>query len=129
MCSLLGFVVPCHLVVLLVVGPLCFNKSKINTAVYQEIRSGFHLLKSFMAMPVSFLIKPTTCKQCQNYFQMVCLPCYCHVNFIVMCLIDKLTHLTWTLQTIYRALIRVRCEILSPKVQMSWRLLSKQPGF
>ncbi len=36
------------------VGPLCFLRSKVNTAVYQEVLEHFLLLTNFMEMQISF---------------------------------------------------------------------------
>ncbi len=36
------------------VGPLCFLRSKVNTAVYQDVLEHFMLLTNFMEMQISF---------------------------------------------------------------------------
>ncbi len=54
------------------VGPLCFIKSKVNAAVYQEILEHFHLLTSFMEMLISItsrtLAPAHTAKTTSNWF-------------------------------------------------------------
>ncbi len=53
------------------VGPLCFLRSKINTAVYQEVLEHFLLQTNFMEMQISFSNRIGTCTQCQRYQYLV----------------------------------------------------------
>ncbi len=57
------------------VGPLCFIKSKVNVAVYQEILEHFMLLSADKLYgDADFLFQQdlSTCEQCQKNFQVVC---------------------------------------------------------
>ncbi len=57
------------------VGPLCFIKSKVNAAVYQEILEHFMLPsadKLYGDADFIFQQDFSTCPHCQNYFQVVC---------------------------------------------------------
>ncbi len=61
------------------VGPLCFIKSKVNVAVYQEILEHFMLPSADKIYgDADFLFQQdfSTCPQCQNHFQVVCWPWY-----------------------------------------------------
>ncbi len=51
------------------VGPLCFIKSKVNAAVYQEIMEHFMLPSADKLYGDADF---STCPQCQNHFQVVC---------------------------------------------------------
>ncbi len=54
------------------VGPLCFLKSTVNAAIYQEI------LEHFMLPSADKLYKFGTCSHCQRYQKLVQWPwCYC----------------------------------------------------
>ncbi len=72
------------------VGPLCFLKSTVNAAIYQEIWSTlcFHLLTSFMEMLISFSSRtwhlPTLPK----------VPKAGSMTMVLLCLIGQQTHLT-----------------------------------
>ncbi len=57
------------------VGPLCFIKSKVNAAVYQEILEHFMLPsadKLYGDADFLFQQEFSTCPQCQNHFQVIC---------------------------------------------------------
>ncbi|KAI2656166.1 Transposable element Tc3 transposase [Labeo rohita] len=57
------------------VGPLCFIKSKVNAAFYQEILEHFMLPSADkLYRDADFLFQQdfSTCPQCQNHFQVVC---------------------------------------------------------
>ncbi len=61
------------------VGPLCFIKSKVNAAVYQEILEHFMLPSADkLYWDADFLFQQdfSTCPQCQNHFQVLCWPWY-----------------------------------------------------
>ncbi len=61
------------------VGPLCFIKSKVNAAVYQEILEHCMLPsadKLYGDADCLFQQDFSTCPQCQNHFQVVCWPWY-----------------------------------------------------
>ncbi len=60
------------------VGPLCFIKSKVNAAVYQEILEHFIFSADKLYGDADFLFQQdfSTCPQCQNHFQVVCWPWY-----------------------------------------------------
>ncbi len=61
------------------VGPLCFIKSKVNAAVYQEILGHFMLPSADKLYgDADFLFQQdfSTCPQCQNHFQVLCWPWY-----------------------------------------------------
>ncbi len=61
------------------VGPLCFIKSKVSAAVYQEILDHFMLPSADKLYgDVDFLFHQnfSTCPQCINHFQVVCWPWY-----------------------------------------------------
>ncbi len=63
------------------VGPLCFIKSKVNAAVYQEILEHFMLPSADKLYgDADFLFQQdfSTCPHCQRYQKLVQLPwCYC----------------------------------------------------
>ncbi len=63
------------------VGPLCFIKSKVNAAVYQEILEHFMFPSADKLYgDADFLFQQdfSTCPHCQNHFQVLCWPwCYC----------------------------------------------------
>ncbi len=57
------------------VGPLCFIKSKVNAAIYQEIFEHFMLPSADnLYGDADFIFQQdfSTCPQCQNQFQVVC---------------------------------------------------------
>ncbi len=57
------------------VGPLCFIKSKVNAAIYQEILEHFMLTsadKLYRDADFLFQQEFSTCPQCQNHFQVLC---------------------------------------------------------
>ncbi len=57
------------------VGPLCFIKSKVNAAVYQEIFEHFMLPSADKLYGDADLFlhqEFSTCTQCQFHFQVVC---------------------------------------------------------
>ncbi len=57
------------------VGPLCFIKSKVNAAIYQEILEHFMLPSADKLYgDADFLFQQdfSTCPQCQNHFQVLC---------------------------------------------------------
>ena len=56
------------------VGSLCFIKSKVNAAIYQEILEHFMLPSSKLYGDADFILQQdfSTCPQCQNHFQVVC---------------------------------------------------------
>ncbi len=73
------------------VGPLCFLKSTVNAAIYQEIlEQCFLLLTSFMEMLISFSSRnwhlPTLPK----------VPKAGSMTMVLRCLIGQQTRLTWT---------------------------------
>ncbi len=74
------------------VGPLCFLKSTVNAAIYQEILEHFMLpsADSFMEMLISFSSRtwhlPTLPK----------VPKACSMTMVLLCLIGQQTRLTWT---------------------------------
>ncbi len=73
------------------VGPLCFIKSKVNAAVYQEILEHFMLPSADKLYgDADFLFQQdfSTCPQCQNHFQVLCWPWY-YCAWLPTCL-------TWT---------------------------------
>ncbi len=61
------------------VGPLCFIKSKVNSAIYQEILEHFMLTSADKLYgDADFLFQQdfSTCPHCQKAFQVVCWPWY-----------------------------------------------------
>ncbi len=61
------------------VGPLCFIKSKVNAAIYQEILEHFMLPSADKLYgDADFLFQQdfSTCPHCQNHFQVLCCPWY-----------------------------------------------------
>ncbi len=57
------------------VGPLCFIKSKVNSAIYQEILEHIMLPSADKLYgDADFLFQQdfSTCLQCQNHFQVLC---------------------------------------------------------
>ncbi len=61
------------------VGPLCFIKSKVNAAFYQEILDHFMLPSDDKLYgDADFLFQQdfSTCSQCQKHFQLICWPWY-----------------------------------------------------
>ncbi len=63
------------------VGPLCFLKSTVNAAIYQEILEHFHASFCWQALWRCWFHFPTglgTCPHCQRYQKLVQWPwCYC----------------------------------------------------
>ncbi len=79
------------------VGPLCFIKSKVNAAVYQEILEHFMLPSADKLYgDADFLFQQdfSICPQWQNHFQVL-------ATMILLCLIGQPTCLTWTPCGIY----------------------------
>ncbi len=102
------------------VGPLCFLKSTVNAAIYQEILEHFLLLTSFMEILISFSSRT---------WHLTTLPKVPKAGLMAMVLlIGQQTHQTWTPERIYGVLSRGRWETPDPTMQMTWRPLSKQPG-
>ncbi len=65
------------------VGPLCFIKSKVNAAVYQEILEHFMLPSAGKLYgDADFIFQKDAHRQCQNHFQVVCWPWY-HCAWLV----------------------------------------------
>ncbi len=61
------------------VGPLCFLKSTVNAAIYQEILEHFMLPSADKLYgDADFLFQQdfSTCPHCQNHFQVLCWPWY-----------------------------------------------------
>ncbi len=57
------------------VGPLCFIKSKVKSAIYKEILEHFMLTsvdKLYGDTDFPFQQDFSTCPQCQKHFQVVC---------------------------------------------------------
>ncbi len=90
------------------VGPLCFLKSTVNAAIYQEILEYFMLPSSFMEMLISFSSRtwhlPTLPK----------VPKAGSMTMVLLCLIGQQTRLTWTPSRIYEVLSRGRWETPDP---------------
>ncbi len=63
------------------VGPLCFIKSKVNAAIYQEILEHFYVSICWQALWICWFNNPAvhgTCPHCQMYQKLVQWPwCYC----------------------------------------------------
>ncbi len=97
------------------VGPLCFLKSTVNAAIYQEILEHFHASFCWQALWRCWFHFPAglgTCPHCQRYQKLVQWPwCYC----------------AWLADNLW-VLSRGRWETPDPKMQTSWRPLSKKPG-
>ncbi len=97
------------------VGPLCFIKSKVNAAVYQEILEHFMLPSADKLYgEADFLFQqhlPTLPKPLPS-------------GLLTMCLIGQPTCLTWTPYGIYGIFSRERWETVDPTIQTSWRLNS-----
>ncbi len=74
------------------VGPLCFLKSTVNAAIYQEIwsTSCFLLLTSFMAMLISFSSRTW------HLLTLPKVPKAGSMTMVLLCLIGQQTRLTWT---------------------------------
>ncbi len=102
--------------------------------VFSEVHSQCsHLPGNFRALHVSFCWQALwrswfhfpaglgTCSHCQRYQKLV--------TMVLLCLIGQHIRLTWTPLRIYRVLSRRRWETPDPTMQMTWRPLSKQPGF
>ncbi len=72
------FGLPCHLLVLC---PLCFLKSTVNAAIYQEIFRALHASFCWQALWRCWFHFPAvlaTCPHCQRYQKLVQWPwCYC----------------------------------------------------
>ncbi len=98
------------------VGPLCFIKSKVNAAVYQEILEHFMLPSADKLYgDADFLFHlPTVPKP---------LP-IALLTMILLCLIGQPTCLTWTPYGIYGIFSREWWETVDPTIQTSWRLNS-----
>ncbi len=98
------------------VGPLCFLKSTVNAAIYQEIVEHFMLPSADKLYgDANFIFQQdfSTCPQCQRYQKLVQWPwCYC----------------AWLASKLYGVLSRGRWETPDPAMQMTWRPLSKKPG-
>ncbi len=84
--------------------------------------SCFLLRTSFMEMLISFSSRtwhlPTLPK----------VPKAGSITMVLLCFIGQQTHLTWTPKRIYGLLSRGKWEKPDLIMQMTWRLLSKQPG-
>ncbi len=104
------------------VGPLCFLKSTVNADIYQEMLEHFSflLLTSFMEMLISFSSRTWHLSTLPKVTKAV------SMNMVLLCLIGQQTRLTWTPSRIYS---RGRWETPHPTMLMTWRPLSKQPGF
>ncbi len=102
------------------VGPLCFVKSTVNAATYQEILEHFHASFSWQTLWRCWFYFPAglgTCPHCQRYQQLVQWPwCYC------AWLASKLAWPEPHRES------RGRWETPDPTMQMTWRPLSKKPG-
>ncbi len=103
------------------VGPLCFIKSKVNAAVYQEILEHFMLPSADKLYgDTDFLFQQdfSTCPQYPKPLASALL------TMILLCLIGQPTCLTWTPYGIYGTFSRERWETVALTIQTSWRLNS-----
>ncbi len=107
------------------VGPLCFLKSTVNTAIYQEILEHFHASFCWQALwrwLISFSSRTWHLPTRQRYQKLVQWP--------------GVTVLDWPANSAWPephresmgVLSRGRWETPDPTMQMSWRPLSKKPG-
>ncbi len=73
------------------VGPLCFLKSTVNAAIYQDILENFFFLKtSFMEMLISFSSRTWHLHTLPNVTKAG------SMTMLLLCLIGQQTRLTWT---------------------------------
>ncbi len=106
------------------VGPLCFLKSTVNAAIYQEILDHFMLPSADKLYGDADLIFQQDLATAHT----AKVPNASSMTIVLLCLIGQQTRLTWTPQRIYGLLSRGRWETPDPTMQMTWRPLSKQPG-
>ncbi len=106
------------------VGPLCFLKSTVNAAIYQEILEHFHASFCWQALWRCWFHFPAglgTCPHCQRYQKLVQWPwCYC------AWLASKLAWPEPHRESM--GYCQEEDETPDPTMQMTWRLLSKQSG-
>ncbi len=101
------------------VGPLCFLKSTVNAAIYQEN------LEHFMLPAADKLYGEADFIFQQDFSTLPEVPKAGSMTMVLLCLTDQQTRLTWTPQRIYGVLSRGRWETPDPTTQMTWRSLSK----
>ncbi len=101
------------------VGPLCFLKSTVNAAIYQDI------LEHFMVPSADKFYGDADFIFQQDFSTLPNVPKASSMTMALLCLIGQQTRLTWTPQRIYGVLSRGRWETPDPTTQMTWRPLSK----
>ncbi len=106
------------------VGPLCFLKSKVNAAIYQDILEHFMLPSADKLYGDADFISSRT----WHLPTLPKVPKAGSMTMVLLCSIGQQTRLTWTPKRIYGVLSRGRWETPDPTMQMTWRMLSKQPG-
>ncbi len=104
------------------VGPLCFLKSTVNAAIYQDILEHFMLPSADRLYgDADFPAGLGTCPHCQRYQKLVQWPwCYC------AWLASKLARPEPHRESM--GYCQEEDETPDPTMQMSWRPLSKKPG-
>ena len=98
------------------VGPLCFLRSRVNAAIYQEVLEHFLLLTNFMEMQISFS------NRTWHLHTVPKLPVPGLRTMVSLFLIGQQTRLT------HGVLWRGRCDTPDSTMQKSWRPLSEHPG-
>ncbi len=108
------------------VGPLCFLKSTVNAAIYQEILEQILLHASFcwQALWRCWFHFPAGLGTCPHSE----VPKAGSMTMVLLYLIGQKTYLTWTPYGIFGVLSRGKWETPDPTMQITWRPLSKQPG-
>ncbi len=102
------------------VGPLCFIRSMVNAAIYQEILEHFMLpAADKLYGDADFLFQQdfSTCPQWKQLLSGL-------LTIILLCLIGQTTCLTWTPSGIHGIFSRERWATVDPTIQTSWRFNS-----
>ncbi len=98
------------------VGPLCFLKSTVDAAIYQEY------LEHFMLPAADKFYGEADFIFQQDFSTLPKVPKAGSMTMVLLCLTDQQTRLTWTPQRIYGVLSRGRWETPDPTTQMTWPL-------
>ncbi len=99
------------------VGLLCFLKSTVNAAIYQDIFRALHASFCWQALWRCWFSRKTW-----HLPTLIKVPKAGSMTMVLLCLIG------WQTMIIYGVLSRGRRETPDPTMQMTWRPLTKQPG-
>ncbi len=111
------------------VGPLCFIKSIVNAAVYQEILEHFMLPSADKEMLRLWRCWGEIMEMLISFSSRTLAPAHTVkttglLTMILLCLIGQPTCLTWFPYGIYGIISRERWETVDPTIKTSWRLNS-----